>query len=80
VEEVNEIGAHKRPSLLMWGEHDTLVSRETCLPAFEEAFSVAEDSPHQSFVIKGTKHSCFLEKAGRCNKIIAKFLDTHIKA
>jgi len=60
----------------MWGEHDTLVSRETCMPEFEKAFGAgAEEGIHQSVVIEDTKHSCFLEKPKKCNAIIANFLD-----
>jgi len=77
-EEVKEVGKHDRPSLIMWGENDTLVSRTACMGKFEEAFDVKEDSNHRSVVIPETKHSCFLEKYEEADKIIGDFLNEHL--
>lgn len=69
-----EVGKHKRPSLVMWGEHDNLISREQWLPRFEEAFGVGSTPLHQSYIIRNTKHSAFLERIEEANQVIADFL------
>ena len=73
-EVIAEVGQHARPSLVMWGEHDRLISRKDWLPRFEEAFGVGRVANHQSAVIADTKHSAFLERPDEAHRIIADFL------
>jgi pimeloyl-ACP methyl ester carboxylesterase len=67
--EIAAVGAHSRPSLIIWGDLDESVPFKKCFPVYEKAFQT------HARVFKQMKHAVFLEKIEEVNQVILDFLD-----